>query len=320
MFESDELGPSSMDFDEFNDTFYSPADDSSPYDLPLEGQSDELSSLEQSYPSSSIPNSPGSSESLANEGSSPRLAISSYVESQPVVQEPAESAVIKLEKCEPVVRPAPKVTRQPAAKRGRSANVQSQALIESKIPDMLNAENLDNYMQSLAKGKSEDIELFRNVLRCQGNLTPETEKQLKHLARQVKNRESAQLSRQRKREYVQTLKSVIDKMRGVDSTLRAELSTSQVEAAQYKAETERWQSYAQNLQRILAEHGIDVPEVPEASTKNVTVPCHPIPPFMFPETLFDGPCGFGHMTPSKKCNGKRRARSEKAKHTKEVSA
>jgi len=317
----EELGASSNEYDNLGDSFYTSLDDG--YDLAFEGQSDELSSFEPSYPSSSIPNSPGSSSSTTEpaQTSSPNVIFPNFVAEQ---QQMPEMPVIKREKVEPAVRPAPKITRQPSAKRSRSAATlatqpTAPAFPEAKIPDLLNPETLNNYMASLAKGKSEDIELFRNVLRCHGSLTPDIEKQLKHLARQVKNRESAQLSRQRKREYVQALKGVIDKMKSVDGAVRSELSSAQSDLAQYKAEAERWQNYANDLQRILIEHGIEVPKVPEVSVNNVSVPTHTVPQMLLPETLFDGPCGFGHMTPPKCNNSKRRVRAHKTKQpTKEV--
>jgi len=335
--------------------------------------SDELASpLEQSFPSSSIPNTPGSSEASATESLCAAELPQQITEPQPVIfpayaatqqqVQPASVAktepVVKTEpvdnaepavKAEPVVRPAPAMTHQPAAKRGRSAAAPKQqkqqkqqkqekqekqekqpekqekqekqsstfALSEAKLRDLLNTDNMDSYMQSLSKGNSEDIELFRNVLRCHGSLTPDAEKQLRHVARQVKNRESAQLSRQRKREYVKTLKSVIDKMRSVDETLRTDFNTVQTELAQCKTETEQWQNYAHNLQKLLMEHGIEVPKEPEFSGKPIDVQSYVVPQVSLPETLFSGPCGFGHMTtPKSNGNGKRRSRAEKVNEVK----
>jgi len=313
-------------------------DDSGDLDLLVEAQNDETSSLDQSFTSPSpVPNSPNSTESSTTEPDQdspachtvifPSYAASKQEDKMPAIKvEPVDSDV------QPVVCITPTTTTaadaaasaicQPAAKRARSAIAQQSVStgVESKIPDLLNPENLSSYIQSLAKGKSEDIELFRNVLRCNGSLTPETEKQLKHIARQVKNRESAQLSRQRKREFVQTLKNVIDKMKTVDNTLRSDLNSAQNEAAQYKAETERWENYAYDLQKILQEHGIEVPKIPEAPTKLAVVPSHIIPQVVFPEVLFDGPCGFGHMSPAKCTSGKRRTRTKKVKEQKETKA
>jgi len=142
---------------------------------------------------------------------------------------------------------------------------------------------------------------------------------LKHLARQVKNRESAQLSRQRKREYVQTLKGVIDKMRSVDSTLRTDFTAVQNELTQYKTEAERWQNYAHELQMMLQKAGMQVPKEPESLVKpTTTVATHAVPQVYFPETLFDGPCGFGHMTPPKSTTGKKRGRRSRAEKAKEA--
>jgi len=321
------LVPYEQQFEEgFDDSYDS-------YELGFEGMSDETSSLEQSnVSSSSIPCSPLSTDAPATE-----QAQQEQQEQQPsqavifpayaaICQRAAEvppqetMPVIKREMpAEPVVRPAPSaIPRQPAAKRARtvsSAKAQSvpAEAAESKIPEPLNAEDLNNYLQTLSKGKSEDIELFRNMLRCHGSLTPEAEKRLKLLARQVKNRESAQLSRQRKREYVQTLKGVIDKMRTVDTALRNELNTAQFELTQNKTEVERWKNYAHDLQRLLAEHGVEVPTEPAAPLKPVMPPARVTQQFLFPDKIFEGPCGFGHMAPPKNTARRSRTRTEKPK-------
>jgi len=331
---SDALVPYCMEYDQFGDS-YDLQDDA--YEPTYEGMSDELGSLEQSYASSSIPNSPLSDSPRQN--TEQQQTVYSYEageqQQQPQPQQQQQEQVpevpVKTESgdaAEAVIRPAQAMARQPAAKRARTsanstpAQPASLPLAESKFPDLLNTDNLNSYMQSLAKGKSEDIELFRNVLRCHGSLTPDAERQLKHLARQVKNRESAQLSRQRKREYVQTLKGVIDKMRSVDNTLRTDLSSVQTELKQCKTEAEKWQNYARELQKKLQEAGIQVPKEPDALVKTETMPSHTIPQVYFPETLFDGPCGFGHMTPPKTSGKKRgrRSRADKAKEAKAAAA
>ena len=156
---------------------------------------------------------------------------------------------------------------------------------------------LNSCVQELVKGKSEDVERFRNTLRCQGSLTPELEKQLKRVARQVKNRESAQLSRQRKREYVETLKDVIGRMSGAESALRTQLESAQAELVHSKTEAERWQAYAHQLQQLALEHGLAIPREPEIpqimvphDTRSSSAQA------LIPEHLFDGPCGFGRRT------------------------
>jgi len=332
---SENLELYSLDSDQYEEAGY-PFNDDDSCDLLLEGQNDEIGSIEQSF--STVPDSPNCAQSSPSPSSTEPdqdssncqpVIFPSYAATQQTMNQSADEKMpaIKIEApepvapTEPVVRPAPPTAHQPPVKRARSTGVQHQqssVATETKLPDLINPENMNSYMQSLAKGKSEDIELFRNVLRCNGSLTPEAEKQLKHLARQVKNRESAQLSRQRKREFVQTLKSVIDKMRSVDNTLRTDLNNAQIEAAQYKAESERWQNYASDLQKLLQENGIQVPKIPDPA-KLAVVPSRPIPQITFPETLFDGPCGFGHMSPTK-CSGKRRPRSKRVKEQKETKA
>jgi len=180
---SDNLVP--YEYDQFADSVYEIPDDS--YEPVYDAVSDDLASLEQSFPSSSIPNSPGSSDSDSLQQNADQVYVSYPVVSEQQQQQQQEvpvkqskSPVIKREVCEqpvvraePVIRPASQPVRQPAAKRARaSASAASAAqpaslpLADTKFPDLLNSDNMNTYMQSLAKGKSEDIELFRNVLRC----------------------------------------------------------------------------------------------------------------------------------------------------------
>jgi len=273
--------------DNDDEVLYEPA-----YDL----LSDEMgSAMEQSCVSSS-PASPHNAADLqlpvANEDFSGHAmqASSPVIKSEPIETSEYEPP-IKRERVEETPVPSPR---------------QEQGAM---FPDMSNPAS---YLQTLAKGRSEDIDMFRNMLRCHGGLTPDIDKQLRHLSRQVKNRESAQISRKRKREYVELLRNALVKMHSVDTSLRTSLAASQTESAQKSTEADLWHSYARNLQRLLQEHGIEVPKEPVIP---VVVPVQiktepeedPLP-----EALFDGPCGFGHMSAPKPCPTKRRSsRAEK---------
>jgi len=205
---------------------------------------------------------------------------------------------------------------EPAIKRERieSSPVQSPVNVTSANPS-----NQANELQALAKGRSEDIELYRNMLRCHGNLTPDVEKQLRHLSRQVKNRESAQISRKRKREYVEQLRNVIVKMQTVDNSLRTELNAAHAESAQRKAEADRWQEYARNLEKLLREHGVEVPKEPAALSVTVSQVSHEPQEDFVTEALFNGPCGFGHMAPPKglSSNSSSRRRNSRSENKKQ---
>jgi len=201
---------------------------------------------------------------------------------------------------------------EPPLKRECISESSSEERSPALFPNVVDLSNPASVLSSLAKGRSEDIELFRNSLKCQGILTTDLEKKLKHLSRQVKNRESAQTSRKRKREYVEQLRSAILKMHTVEDSLRTSLSTAQIEIAQKKAEAEKWQEYAHDLENILKLHGIVAPEEPVIPVgMDIPVKLEPVED-VFPEALFEGPCGFGHMSAPKGCSHKRRGpRAEK---------
>jgi len=264
----------------------------SPIDSGLDQFSDDAcSNPDPSCTSLSSPTSPHSSSDIPPVETT-QFPTEQVDESLNIKREPPETAVY-----------------EPAVKRehtDESCVTSPQVTEQLLFPDLFGSQNStiqNSYLQSLAKGTSEDIELYRNMLRCHGALTPELEKKLRHLSRQVKNRESAQISRKRKREYVELLRNALVKMRSVDGSLRSLLNSAQVEAAEKKSEAERWQTYAHDLQKLLKEHGIEPPKEPAVSLALTTV--DPLPPFceslddVLPETLFDGPCGFGHMTPPK---------------------
>jgi len=182
------------------------------------------------------------------------------------------------------------------------------------VPFVFDWTNPTKYLQSLAKGRSEDVDMYRNMLKCHNALTPELDKQLKHLSRQVKNRESAQISRKRKREYVELLRNVISKLQASESSVRSQLSTAQADLSQKTAEAERWQSYAHELQNMLRMNGIAVPQEP-STPRRVEIPVIPSSrEYAVPDSVFDGPCGFGHMNSAKTVNTvssrKRSSRSE----------
>lgn len=195
--------------------------------------------------------------------------------------------------------------QQPKAKRtcsgtfSLSSSRTASPLVSPMTESSAASTTINSCVQELVKGKSEDVERFRNTLRCQGSLTPELEKQLKRVARQVKNRESAQLSRQRKREYVEALKDVIDRMSGAESALRTQLDSTQAELLHSKTEAERWQAYAHQLQQLALEHGLTVPREPEIPQVMVPQDTRSNVQAIIPEHLFDGPCGFGRRTTAK---------------------
>ena len=198
------------------------------------------------------------------------------------------------------------MAQQPKAKRTCSgtfslSNSRTASPLVSPMPESSSAASttINSCVQELVKGKSEDVERFRNTLRCQGSLTPELEKQLKRVARQVKNRESAQLSRQRKREYVEALKDVIDRMSGAESALRSQLDSTQAELLHSKTEAERWQAYAHQLQQLALEHGLTVPREPEIPQVMIPQDTRSNVQAIIPEHLFDGPCGFGRRVTAK---------------------
>jgi len=260
---------------------------------------DQMSDV-QSCPSTSSLDSPRQQQQIPMQYSA---AVNQSYASQP--EQPPSPAIkteIKSEAPESPVYQSPPVKREPSDEEEEEVPQQSDL-----FPDVNNMSDPSAYLDSLAKGKSEDIDIYRNMLKCHGALTPELEKKLRHLSRLVKNRESAQTSRKRKREYVELLRNAIVKMRGVDSSLRSVLNAAQAEAAEKKAEAERWQSYAHDLQKLLKEHGIEAPSEPSPSTLSVVPSSSSLPVLSFsesvddviPESLFDGPCGFGHMAPPK---------------------
>lgn len=223
----------------------------------------------------------------------------------PVVQTPTQQQFAVKREC-PLN--ADVMAQQPKAKRTCSGNFilnssssssssrTASPLVSPMTESSAASTTINSCVQELVKGKSEDVERFRNTLRCQGSLTPELEKQLKRVARQVKNRESAQLSRQRKREYVEALKDVIDRMSGAESALRSQLDSTQAELLHSKTEAERWQAYAHQLQQLALEHGLTVPREPEIPQVMIPQDHRANVQAIIPEHLFDGPCGFGRRT------------------------
>jgi len=284
----DDLG-----FDQFTDTPLFPAAFGDSCEANLDQMSDETASAEPSCVSSSSPTSPGGVEAVPVEQANVQFPPSPVVKREREFDSPVYEPPVKRERIE-------------------DSPVQSPVNV---VPASVSPSAKD--LQALAKGRSEDIELYRNMLRCHGSLTPDVEKQLRHLSRQVKNRESAQISRKRKREYVEQLRNVIVKMQTVDNSLRADLTAAHTEAAQRKAEADRWQAYARDLQKLLKEHGLEVPAEPAAPSVSVSQSVHEPQEDFLTEALFDGPCGFGHMAPPKglsnTTSSRRRKESKKQK-------
>jgi hypothetical protein len=90
--------------------------------------------------------------------------------------------------------------------------------------------------EELLKFTSEDLERFEKQITATRPLTPEEKKELKRQRRLIKNRESAQLSRRRKKERIDELEEAVTKLAHVHGRLDTQLKSLQHENTILKAE------------------------------------------------------------------------------------
>lgn len=102
----------------------------------------------------------------------------------------------------------------------------------------LSSKKLDEYVQSLSRP-----------------LTPEEEKQLKRQRRLIKNRESAQLSRQKKKQYVEDLEKSVQSLTAETDTLRSQVT-------QLSQKNKHLEEQVNLLQNYIQQQGHQIPPSP----------------------------------------------------------
>jgi len=83
---------------------------------------------------------------------------------------------------------------------------------------------------------SDDIDEFEREITSKRSLTPAERKEMKRQRRLIKNRESAQQSRQRKKGRVDELEHVVEELNGVNKSLNEKLNNLEAESTILRAE------------------------------------------------------------------------------------
>eukprot|EP00727_Mastigamoeba_balamuthi_P009879 m51a1_g5513 putative basic-leucine zipper transcription factor (599) ;mRNA; r:391788-394181 len=226
--------------------------------------------------------SPGTASPISSAGSSPSLVGSSpldpikeEIKAEPVYMSPAtaaaaqaaaEAARAAAAAMAPVsmlpiaATAAPEKKRRGKRKREDDEDTADPAALRVRLPRdtllRMSSCEVQNYMHQLSESRT---------------LTAPEERELKRLKRLVKNRESAQLSRQRKRDYVDKLEAAIRELSAENHNTKYELSRS-------RAETEALRENVRRLTRVIEEACAAMPELAETKYPEPT----PMPPVVMP--------------------------------------
>eukprot|EP00727_Mastigamoeba_balamuthi_P006814 m51a1_g2753 putative basic-leucine zipper transcription factor (601) ;mRNA; f:964113-966325 len=218
--------------------------------------------------------SAGSSPSLV--GSSPMdagsvaLCVKEEVKREPAYMSPAtaaaaqaaaeaaRAAVAALAPASMITPCAPEKKRR--GKRKRDDEAADPAALRVRLP-----------RDTLLRMSSSEVQNYMHQLSEERTLTAPEERELKRLKRLVKNRESAQLSRQRKRDYVDKLEIAIRELSAEHHNTKYELSRS-------RAETEAMRENVRRLTRVIEEALAPMPVLAEPQYPEPT----PMPPVVLP--------------------------------------
>jgi len=188
-------------------------------------------------------------------------------------------------------------------KRARSSSTHrmTSAPVSTTRASVSVSEPTDKDIEELFHKSSAEVEEYARTLEEAGKLTPELDSKIRHVCRQVKNRESAQLSRMRKRQYVTALSSALEKERNEAASAKIAAESATAERDYERNVSQIWRSYAESLRQALIENrgnAMDIPPMPE-------IPVFIPPKITKPtqtnqETFFSGPSGFGHLSRAKR--------------------
>lgn len=115
---------------------------------------------------------------------------------------------------------------------------------------------------------SAEFEEYAAQLAQHHTLTPAEERELKKQRRLIKNRESAQLSRKRKKNYIEELEGKLSTLEGENSSLKHELASLAVKNSQLRGEVTYLNDMIEksSLAGAFQDLGADPPHLPEQSS------------------------------------------------------
>lgn len=227
---------------------------------------EDLSTLPETNPEFMIPHSPSSSTSLEGSSDSPQpsppqlspetadVTLFSQVGTQPfnvnssVLSNSPEGVPIKQEMLRSA-QPSVTVNVTDLAQKAKNSKKRDRATKEESESQALSREEL-------LKISSKGLEVFAQTLANGRQLSPEEEKQLKRQKRLIKNRESAQLSRLRKKIYIEELERKVTHLTSETDSL-----TKQVH--QLNQDKRKLQEEVMYLQSIIKQS----PELSEIASK-----------------------------------------------------
>jgi len=126
-------------------------------------------------------------------------------------------------------------------KRRRSSEPKANKPVSGKKRKSRSEDAVAMDMTELASKTSEEIDLMIKARSSAGTLNAEDVKRLKHIRRQVKNRESAQVSRNRHRDYVNLIEAELEYQRMV---------------------SQKFREYAESLKKRLVDNNLELPPEP----------------------------------------------------------
>jgi len=187
--------------------------------------------------------SPASSSPLSSPGGSSVFLkqepsdSSVFVKQEPIAQQQALFSSIDMS--------AKTVSYAPERKKKRSAEPKPTARKQQQTGKKRKAQSEpveELNPQNLIQMSSIELEEMHQRLQTDGHLKVEDDKLLKKIIRQVKNRESAQASRIRRRDHMEYIE--------------AKLKHEEIVSAS-------WRNYSEMLKGLLIQHGVEVPPEPE---------------------------------------------------------
>jgi hypothetical protein len=226
----------------FNDTF-------SPHAPSILGNDNDDVILNSSSNSSETPTSPSTpleanatqlpAQQPAEESLNLEAAFSSpVVEPQP--QPPKEFVEVKPDPTANVFETINEAHSKKRTRKKRKLNDQTAHSVEAASKTSSKKTDPSNLLvlsrEELVGLTSQEFEEYVRQLMAQRQLSPEEMKELKRQRRLIKNRESAQASRQRKKNYVETLEAQVTNLATENANLKERITSLSTENARLKEE------------------------------------------------------------------------------------